>query len=120
RPSPPPQWLTFVPSSRRPALVPDFARRLAEGLRIPFVDCIRKRRPNFPQKARQNNYQRVENLLGVFEVVRERLRPGPVLLVDDIVDSRWTLTVISMLLGQAGCEIVYPFALADASEDDSE
>jgi ATP-dependent DNA helicase RecQ len=36
------------------------------------------------------------------------------LLVDDIVDSRWTLTVIGAALRAAGSGEVYPFALAQA------
>ena len=41
--------------------------------------------------------------------------PERVLLVDDVVDSRWTLTVCGYRLMEAGCEAVYPFALADSS-----
>ena len=42
--------------------------------------------------------------------------PGsPVLLVDDVVDSRWTLTLAAVLLRQHGSGPVYPFALARAS-----
>jgi ATP-dependent DNA helicase RecQ len=37
---------------------------------------------------------------------------GPVLLVDDIAHSRWTLTVAAQALRQAGAEGVLPFALA--------
>ncbi|HRA07635.1 MAG TPA: recombinase RecQ, partial [Propionicimonas sp.] len=37
---------------------------------------------------------------------------GPVLLVDDLVDSRWTLTVAARLLRSAGAASVLPFALA--------
>lgn len=37
---------------------------------------------------------------------------GPVLLVDDLVDSRWTLTVASVALREAGADAVLPFALA--------
>jgi len=44
-----------------------------------------------------------------------RLPPMPVLLVDDVVDSGWTLTLVSVLLQQAGSGPVYPFALAKAS-----
>ena len=44
------------------------------------------------------------------------LAPGDrVLLVDDVVDSRWTLTVASVILRQHGSGPVYPFALAKAS-----
>jgi ATP-dependent DNA helicase RecQ len=31
RPWPPPAWVAAVPSLRHPTLVPEFARRLAEG-----------------------------------------------------------------------------------------
>ena len=37
---------------------------------------------------------------------------GPVLLVDDLVDSRWTLTVAARELRRAGATAVLPFALA--------
>jgi len=40
---------------------------------------------------------------------------GPVLLVDDLVDSRWTLTVAARTLRQAGADAVLPFALATQS-----
>jgi len=35
-----------------------------------------------------------------------------VLLVDDMVDSRWTLTVAAWLLRSHGCGAVWPLALA--------
>jgi ATP-dependent DNA helicase RecQ len=38
-----------------------------------------------------------------------------VLLVDDLVDSGWTLTMVARLLRQAGAPAVYPFALAVTS-----
>ena len=41
--------------------------------------------------------------------------PGPVLLVDDLVDSRWTLTVAGSLLREHGAGPVLPFALAVAT-----
>ena len=40
---------------------------------------------------------------------------GPILLVDDVVDSRWTLTVAAQALRQAGADVVLPFALATQS-----
>ena len=46
----------------------------------------------------------------------EMLQGKRVLLVDDVVDSRWTLTVCGYRLMEAGCEEVYPFALADSSQ----
>jgi len=43
------------------------------------------------------------------------LPPVPMLLVDDMVDSGWTLTLAAVLLRQHGSGPVYPFALAKAS-----
>jgi ATP-dependent DNA helicase RecQ len=40
---------------------------------------------------------------------------GPVLLVDDLIDSRWTATTIGVLLREAGSGPVLPIALARGS-----
>lgn len=47
-------------------------------------------------------------------MVRDQLElsPGAVLLVDDLVDSRWTMTVAGRALREAGATSVLPFALA--------
>lgn len=118
RPTPAPTWLCCVPSLNHPELVPDFAQRLAQRLGIPFVDAVAKVRDNQPQKGQQNSFHQCHNLDGVFEITD--YYPGePVLLVDDVVDSKWTLTVIAALLQQAGSGAVYPVALASSSVKDS-
>lgn len=113
-PEPWPEWVTCVPSNRHPSLVPEFASRLAAALSLPFVPAVAKLRENAPQKAQQNRFHQCHNLDGAF-VVEGGVREGGVLLVDDVVDSRWTLTVVAALLRQAGCSAVWPFALATAS-----
>jgi ATP-dependent DNA helicase RecQ len=40
-----------------------------------------------------------------------------VLLVDDLVDSRWTLTVVGSAILEGGSGLVSPFALAKAVSD---
>ena len=111
RPQPAPTWVTCVPSRNHPTLVPDFARRLAARLRLPFVPAVAKQRDNQPQKLQQNRYHQCHNLDGAFAVVAP-VPEGPVLLVDDMVDSTWTLTVVAALLRQAGSGPVWPTALA--------
>ncbi len=111
-PDPLPAWLTCVPSLRHPTLVPDFARRLGERLHLPFVPCIIKMRGNPAQKTMQNSFQQSRNLAGVFTVKTAMVPPAPVLLVDDLVDSGWTFTVLAAQLQEAGSGPVYPFALA--------
>lgn len=118
QPNPAPQWVCCVPSRHHPDLVPDFARRLAARLGLPFVDAVIKVKDNQPQKGQQNRFHQCRNLDGIFEVT-QHYQEQPVLLVDDIVDSRWTLTVIAALLQQAGSGAVYPVALASSSVKDS-
>lgn len=113
-PHPEPTWVCCVPSLRHLDLVPDFARRLAAKLGLPFIDAIEKVVDNPPQNMQQNRFHQCQNLDGAF-VITPPLMPGPALLVDDIVDSAWTLTVLTALLRQAGCPTVYPLALASTS-----
>ncbi len=110
-PDPTPKWVTSIPSLIHPELVPDFAERLANALGLPFVPCIKKVRTNKQQKFMENSYQQVKNLDGAFQVTDQCLE-GECLLVDDMVDSRWTFTVTAALLLNAGCAAVYPMALA--------
>jgi len=107
-----PGWITCIPSKNHPTLVPDFAERLAKELELPYVACIEKVMDNPQQKTMENSYQQARNLDGVFQVNLDQKPYMPCFLVDDMVDSRWTLTVASALLRQAGCEAVYPIILA--------
>ena len=108
----PPEWVTFVPSLRNPELVPHFAVRLAESLGLVCKDVVTKVRETKPQKTMHNSEQQYANVRGAFRI-RRPVPSGPVLLVDDIVDSRWTMTAIGWQLQEAGSGPVYPFALAD-------
>jgi ATP-dependent DNA helicase RecQ len=114
-PSPVPEWVCCIPSSRHRELVPDFASRLADALGLPFVQALDKVRDNEQQKAMQNNTQQVRNLDGAFAVDTE-LPAGPCLLVDDMVDSRWTFAVAAWQLRAAGSGPVFPLALAQTGQ----
>jgi ATP-dependent DNA helicase RecQ len=100
---------------RQPELVPDFARRLAEALGIPFRPALVKTRETQPQRDMENRFHQCHNLDGAYAVDDQPGTDGPVLLVDDLVDSAWTLTLATALLRQAGTRAVYPFALAVVS-----
>ena len=113
-PEPAPTWVACIPSLNHPTLVPNFARKLAAMLQIPFWEGVAKVKDNPPQKEQQNRYHQCRNLDGVFEIQGD-VPSGPVLLVDDIVDSGWTLTIVSTLLLQNGSGPVYPIALASTS-----
>lgn len=109
-----PEWVTCIPSRRTPTLVLDFARRLAAKLGFPFVECLRKVKDTPPQKEMENSSFQQNNLIGAFEVVGTP-PAGVCLLVDDMVDSKWTLTIAAAMLRDAGVTAVVPFALADSS-----
>lgn len=105
--------VVYVPSlDPTRTLVADFAARLAELLRVRLSDCVIKVHKNAPQKLMENSAQQLRNVSDAFKV-RGQAPVGPVLLVDDIVDSRWTMTVLGDLLIAAGSGPVYPFALAN-------
>ena len=111
-PQPAPVWVTCVPSLRHPDLVPDFARRLAAALGLPFHVALRKTDGRPEQKTMANSNQQARNIDGSLAAVENAIHDGPVLLVDDMVDSGWTLTVAAYLLKTHGSGPVYPLALA--------
>jgi ATP-dependent DNA helicase RecQ len=112
-PEPAPTWVCCVPSTSSPGLVPEFAGRVAAALGLPFHPVVRRVRQGRPQKEMQNSAQQFRNVDGAFELAAP-LPAGPVLLIDDIVDSGWTATVVGVALRTAGAGPVYPFALAKA------
>ena len=110
-----PTWITYVPSLRKPELVKDFAKRLAKKLGLEFVEAIVKTQETKQQKEMKNSYQQAKNASIGFEV-KEVKEGEPVLLIDDMVDSKWTLTICGELLKKKGAGEVYPFALASTAE----
>jgi ATP-dependent DNA helicase RecQ len=116
RPIPKPEWVTAMPSRRHPGLVGDFARSLAERLALPYVDVLAAALAP-PQKHMENSAQQAANVIASLCVIVD-VPSGPVLLIDDVVDSRWTLTVAGWLLRTHGACAVHPFALASAAGRD--
>ena len=117
-PQPSPTWVTCVPSLRHPELVPNFAQRLAAALGLPFHMVIAKTDARPEQKTMANSTQQARNIDGSLALNGQPIPPGPVLLVDDMVDSRWTLTVSAWLLRQSGSGVVWPMALSQTGHDE--
>ena len=116
-PQPGPTWVTCVPSLRHPELVPNFAQRLAAALGLPFHRVIAKTDARPEQKTMANSIQQARNIDGSLECNGQPILPGPVLLVDDMVDSRWTLTVSAWLLRKNGSGTVWPLALSQTGHE---
>lgn len=110
-PAPAPTWVTVIPSRRRPTLVPDFAERLAKTLGLPFHVVLGRTQDHREQKEMENSAYQARNVWESL-VVSSAPPPGPVLLVDDIVDSRWTMTVAAYKLRSDGSDEIFPMALS--------
>ena len=104
--------VTAVPSLNT-NVVPDYAKRLAAACGLPYVDLLRKTNRSH-QKDLNNTAHQFVNAYKSFESISSASIPSSVILVDDMVDSGLTLAVCGALLGRAGCERVFPLALADA------
>jgi ATP-dependent DNA helicase RecQ len=116
-PQPAPGWVTCIPSHRHANLVPDFARRLAGALNLAFHPAVEKTDDRPPQKEMANSVQQARNVDGSLRI-QGNIPTGAVLLVDDMVDSRWTMTVAAYLLLSKGSGPVHPMALASTANAD--
>jgi ATP-dependent DNA helicase RecQ len=111
-----PTWVTAVPSRRAPYLVTDFAQRLAERLGLVYREALEKIADTPAQKTMQNSYHQARNVLKSFRTISDAVIPDPVFLVDDMVDSRWSLTVCGLMLAEAGSGPVVPLALGETAK----
>ena len=111
-----PDWVTNVPSRSGKPLVKEFAERLAAKLRLDYVESLFRNGEPEDQKSMQNSTHQAHNAWDSLTVVPRCVREGAVFLVDDIVDSRWTLTVAGYRLRECGSGPVVPIALASATK----
>jgi ATP-dependent DNA helicase RecQ len=114
RPEPFPEWVTAIPSRRHPRLVYDFASRLGDSLGVPFIEALVRTSEAPEQKLMANSSMQARNVAGTLKAI-DGVPSGAVLLIDDIIDSGWTLTLAGWLLRQRGSGVVHPFTLARAT-----
>ena len=112
-----PAAIVTIASSGRPLLVESLGGRLGQVGRLPLLGRVEDQRPGEPAAPAHNSAQRVRQLWERFRLEPELLGAlpglrGPVLLVDDRVDSGWTMTIAARLLREAGAPAVLPLALA--------
>jgi ATP-dependent DNA helicase RecQ len=112
-----PAAVVSIGSRSRAALVADFARQIAQLGRLPELGEITHRAGQ--SAARSNSAQRLQAVWSAYEVpaglqaqLRGEFAGQPLLLIDDLSDSGWTLAVTSRLLRAAGSGAIYPFVLA--------
>lgn len=107
-----PTSVVAMPSRRRPSLVDSLARGLAEVGRLPYAGALTLRDGGPSGEPGGSSAFRLAAVWERFDASGIDLPPGPVLLVDDLVDSRWSITVAARELRRAGAPAVLPFALA--------
>ena len=108
-----PVGVVGIGARTRPHQLAHLARRIAEIGRLPLLGTV------VPQGDRPapsaNSAQRLAAVWDGFSAPDLAGATGPVLLVDDVIDSGWTATVVARLLRRAGASAVLPFALALAA-----
>ncbi|MGZ4608128.1 MAG: DEAD/DEAH box helicase [Blastococcus sp.] len=113
-----PGAVVAIPSRRRPQLVSGLAQGLARLGRLPYLGEMSLQHGGPTGQPGGNSAFRLSAVwdrIVVGPQLRERLSEAgsaPILLVDDLADSRWTMTVAGRELRRAGAAAVLPFALA--------
>jgi ATP-dependent DNA helicase RecQ len=104
-----PVAVVAMPSRGYPLLVSSLAEQVARVGRLPLVDALEVSGP--PPTAEAASAVRARDLLARTSVRDGVSFDGPVLLVDDTVQTRWTVTVASALLAEVGASQVMPLAV---------
>ncbi|WP_455133166.1 RecQ family ATP-dependent DNA helicase [Microbacterium aurum] len=107
-----PVAVVAVPSRSKPQLVGSLARGIAEVGRLPLVGTLALVDGGPTGGPGGNSAFRLAGVWNRLSAADLDLPTGPVLLVDDLVDSRWTITAAAHELRRAGATAVLPFALA--------
>jgi ATP-dependent DNA helicase RecQ len=105
-----PVGVVGIGSRTRPHQLAHLARRIAEIGRLPLLGTATPVGSRPAPSA--NSAQRLAAVWDGVTVPDLNEVGGPVLLVDDVIDSGWTATVVARMLRHAGAPAVLPFALA--------
>ncbi|MDH6237660.1 DEAD/DEAH box helicase [Cryobacterium sp. CG_9.6] len=113
-----PAAVVSMPSRTHPLLIGSIARALSEVGRLPWLGELDTANGGPAGTPGGNSAYRLSNVWDRFQVgadLEAALEPfagRPILLIDDVADSRWTLTVAGRVLRRAGASAVLPFTLA--------
>jgi ATP-dependent DNA helicase RecQ len=112
-----PAGVLTLPSRTRPVLITSLGQRIAQVGRLPYLGSLGYASPDGPGTRHHNSAQRLRSLwhaLTVPDDLREALSQltGPLLLIDDRIETGWTMTVAAKYLREAGAPAVLPLVLA--------
>ncbi len=110
-----PVAIVHVESASRPTLTRDLAEGISRVMQIPVVGRYAIVDPDVrPGQGAMNSAQRVAAVTRRFDLQAD-VPAGPVLLVDDLVVTGWTVTLAARALQAAGATVVLPLALGTQS-----
>ncbi|TFD54721.1 DEAD/DEAH box helicase [Cryobacterium frigoriphilum] len=118
-----PAAVVAMPSRAHPLLIDSVAQALAQVGRLPFLGTLDAVNGGPTGTSGGNSAYRLAAVWERFAVgddlaaalttaAPDGFAGRPVLLIDDVADSRWTLTVAGRALRRAGAGAVLPFTLA--------
>jgi ATP-dependent DNA helicase RecQ len=113
-----PAGVVTLPSRTRPVLIGSLGEQIARIGRLPYLGQLEYADPDGAGPRRHNSAQRLRSVwhaLTVPDGLRDALAgnaAGPVLVIDDRVETGWTMTVAAKLLRAAGAPGVLPLVLA--------
>ncbi|GEP27699.1 DEAD/DEAH box helicase [Cryobacterium levicorallinum] len=113
-----PAAIVSMPSRQHPLLIDSAARSLSEVGRLPWLGALNWANGGPTGEPGGNSAYRLSSVWDRFAVgpnLAEALAPfagRPIMLIDDLADSRWTVTVAARVLRQHGASAVLPFTLA--------
>jgi ATP-dependent DNA helicase RecQ len=113
-----PAAIVSMPSRRHPLLIDSVARSLSDVGRLPLLGTLDWVNGGPTGEPGGNSAYRLSSVWDRFAVGAELAEAlaafdgRPILLIDDLADSRWTVTVASRVLRRHGASAVLPFALA--------
>lgn len=108
-----PAAVVSIPSRTRPLFTASLARGIAEVGRLPYLGSLGLRAGGPTGGPGGNSAFRLAGVWDRFDASALDLPQGrPVLLVDDLIDSRWTMTVAGREVRRSGASAVLPFAAA--------
>jgi ATP-dependent DNA helicase RecQ len=112
-----PIGVVTLPSRTRPVLITSLGERIAQVGRLPYLGSLGYASLDGPGPRRHNSAQRLRSLwqaLTVPDDLRAALNQvtGPLLLLDDRIETGWTMTVAAKCLREVGADAVLPLTLA--------
>jgi ATP-dependent DNA helicase RecQ len=112
-----PVGIVTLPSRTRPVLITTLGQRIAQVGRLPYLGSLGYASPEGAGPRRHNSAQRLRSLwqaLTVPDDLRGAISQltGPLLLIDDRIETGWTMTVAAKHLREAGAPAILPLALA--------